>query len=768
MKLPFKLPLGKKENKEYFLSLVIRDEKICAVIFEELSGKVRIVSEQEEYFKDSIESSSMEDWLEVFDRTISKAEDKLPHVLETPKTIFGIKESWVEDSKIKKEYLAKLKKISDTLGLKPIGFIVIPEAIAHLLSKEGGAPVSAILVEIGKKNILISLIRAGKIIEIKEAPIEESIAHTTDTLLRHFTEYEVLPSRIILFDGEREDLIQEFIGHSWSKSLPFLHVPQIQALPKRFDARAVLFGAAIQMGFEILQEDKELKDKKLDIEKEIEIEEKITKEKETETLEDEKKDVSSSENFGFLKDVDVSKKHSKEAKEQITEEKTIPEPEIEEVKPIHHTKHSKKNNFLSFALNFVKEGLKTFKSVFVSILKFLPSTPLKSIRFPKISFFSKGKKIFFIPPLIIAFFIVLFLLYIFNVKATVTLTFNPKVIEENKDIQFLISDSSDFSQGIISSEVVSVVETDSSTTEATGTKEIGEKAKGTVTIYNSDLKSGKNIPKESIITSSNNLDFTLDTAVNLASASGDASSISPSTQKASVTATKIGKEYNLPSSTKFTVESFDTSTVIGKNETAFSGGSKKEVTVVSKKDRETLLAKISNDLSEKAKDEILKKVPSDKAILPIKLESDIEKTEFDQDIGEEAKSVSLKATITYEGIVYKKNDLEKFSQNLLKDKFRSMVIAKNGITPSLTDIERKNDDEVNATVNVKAMLLPEINKQNIAKQITGNSFEDAKITLSKLPQIANSEVTLNPSIPFLPQMLPRFTKNITIVVNPNE
>ena len=52
---------------------------------------------------------------------------------------------------------------------------------------------------------------------------------------------------------EAEKLQQEFITHKWSHELGFLHVPQITNLPANFDARAVLSGAATQMGFEILE-----------------------------------------------------------------------------------------------------------------------------------------------------------------------------------------------------------------------------------------------------------------------------------------------------------------------------------------------------------------------------------------------------------------------------------------------------------------------------------------------------------------------------------
>src|SRR5581483_9691085 len=316
MNLPFKVPFGKKEINQYFLALLLREEKVTAVIFEEAEGKIKPLAKHEESFKESVEAASEDEFLDTLDKAISIAEQNLPKSIETQKTIFGLKETWVEDAKIKRDYLSKLKKACDALGLSPVGFLVIHEAIAHLLQKEEGAPVSAVLAEIGKKHEVITLLRGGRIIETHRAKIEDSVAKTTDRLLHHFVNYEVLPARIVLFDGEKSDeLSQEFISHSWSKDLPFLHVPQITVLSEGFDARSVLFGAASQMGFEVLGEGvsapkrvtPNLEEQPQETEKMVE-EEEISDEKE--------------EDFGFVvgKDVRQFKKPTVVAPEAENEE----------------------------------------------------------------------------------------------------------------------------------------------------------------------------------------------------------------------------------------------------------------------------------------------------------------------------------------------------------------------------------------------------------------------------------------------------------------
>jgi len=56
-----------------------------------------------------------------------------------------------------KRVFERLKKASDELGLEPIGFLVSAESIVNLLQKDEGAPVTAVLVEMGQKFITVSV-----------------------------------------------------------------------------------------------------------------------------------------------------------------------------------------------------------------------------------------------------------------------------------------------------------------------------------------------------------------------------------------------------------------------------------------------------------------------------------------------------------------------------------------------------------------------------------------------------------------------------------
>lgn len=728
MKLPFSFNFNKKEEPEYLLALLLKDEKASTIMVKKIAGAIAVMGVHEEYFKDSIESATQEELLEVLDKTISTVEGALPPQIEVKKTIFGVKEEWVTDTGIKKEYLEKLKFVSQSLDLSPIGFLVITEAIAHALQKEEGAPVSAILVEPGKKHVGVSLLRAGRIIETRHQPIEGSIVKTTDAILHNFTQYEILPSRIIISFDKSEELHQEFIAHSWSKTLPFLHVPQIMTLPYDFEAKAVLVGAATQMGLEFLKEKMPAQEQPQDV---------------GDLDKPQKEEVKPNAGFGFVVDADVIKEKERDIKVVDNRQKET---------------FVKIKYAIIFASLFMR-GVNILKKVFsplFSKLRFFNFSP------PKIG------KILFIPPILAAVTILLIAVYVFTIKAIIILTISPKVIEKNQAITIATATPTDLSKNIVQGQFLEVSEEGTVTTPATGTKEIGDKARGEVTIYNSSLSEGKNFPKGTVITSSNNLKFTFDDSVSLASASGDASSITPSTKKISVTAQAIGKESNLPSGAKFTVGSLEQSVVIAKNDIAFSGGSKKEIVVVSKDDMAKLKENLPKDLEKKAKETLDKELSQNSAILPSFIKTALTKTEFDKKEGEEAKTVALIGTVAYQAVSYKKSDFEELSNDLLKRDLRDMALDKNKIAYEIKNAKLQDKDKISAILSIKAFLVPDIDNQKLKNSLSGRSFDEARKTLEKLPQVSGVDILLSPNLPFLPALLPRLSQNITLALETNE
>jgi hypothetical protein len=793
MKLPVPSLFAKKAPSNYYLALLLRSEKTIAVVLQEIEGRLKIIGSHESSFSTNLEQIPFEELLETLDKTISRAEEMLPPNIETEKTVFGVKEAWVEEKKIKKEHLVQLKKVCESLSLQPIGFMVITEAISHLLSEEEGAPLSAILTEIGKNSVTLTLFRASKILETHSGPIEGSITQTVDRLLHHFT-IDVLPSRMIILDENHDEaLAQEFLAHHWSKSIPFLHVPQISLLPAGFDGKAMIYGAGEQMGFSVQEalgdikvltidstepvsklspKEKIAEEAKPSTSSEQNKEELLSedlKEKEYEgkdILNDEKEaDVAAplvGDNFGFVMNEDITKSTPHTEIPLPHKEESIESRSFTDTQPAIHQRQMTRHEPLEEEDTSQDEGFMKYVSFIPAVLsKFsLPALPLLGVG-------GISKRLIILPAIIVLL-LILGLSYLFAVKATVTLHMEAKKIDDSTTITLRTDSENDLAQKILTAKEVETSVDGTVSTAATGKKDVGEKAKGTITLYNnSDSK--KTISSGTTISSSNNLDFVTTGDIAIASASGDATSSKPGTASVGVTAKNIGSEYNLPSGTKFSIDGISSSSLAGKNDSAFSGGSKKTVTVVAKKDTDTLTEDLTKQIEGKAKDTLKDKAGAGQQILPIFTGTTLSKKSFDNDVGDEASKVTLKGTITFTTLSYNTEDLGKVAQAAIQGKYdKDLALSNKGIVTELQDIKPGKNGEATASLVMDAGLLPKIDEESVTKNITGKSFDDATAYLQTLPQVSGAEIQLSPSIPLLPKLLPRFTKNIKIVLQTND
>ncbi|OGH08484.1 MAG: hypothetical protein A2152_04075 [Candidatus Levybacteria bacterium RBG_16_35_6] len=763
MKLPGLHLLEKKEKPQYFLAFILRDEKAIAVIFQELYQKAKIVGKGESHFIKSIEEVTEEEFLDTCDKAISKAEAALPPGVETKKTIFGLKDEWIEDNKIKKEYLEKLKKVSTELGLVPIGFLQTSEAILNLLKNEEGAPVTAILAEFLKDFVIVSVVKGGKVIESKGARIDETEALTVENLLKHFQALEILPSRILLYGKESEKYLQQFLGHQWSKSLNFLHLPQAIALPDDLDVKGVLFGAATQLGFSVMADfiKKEAKDEMPKEEEEI-IEKFEEKEEETleerlenQTEEKEKITTESEESFGFLEGTDIAATkpaHSKLLKEEEEEKEEIIEAKPES-KKIEHAleKEDIPTDEEQYEMPVGKKGMGLG---FVS-----PILSFSQNGFLLLRGFRRKKKII-IPAIAVVVVIILYVFLVFSVKASVVLTLEPKTEEQKQTVTFIEGGQTNAENLEIASEISSITEDGTSNTKATGKKDTGTAAKGSVTVcsrFTNDITLASN----TTITSSNNLLFTTENAAKVASASADASA-DCTKATISVSAKEFGKEYNLPAGTKFTVGNHSSSDMIAKNDDPFSGGTKKEIIVVSKDDLTKAQEDLIKSLEDKAKSDLTAKIQNDKVLLPLLINPEIKDSSANKKVGDEAKELILKGTVSYDGVVYSKKVLTDFAKALFKDKLsEDQTINDKSVKVNVDKVSDSNGDLV-ADLTFKVNFLPKVDGKDLSTKIKGMEMNEAINYLSKLPQINNVKITISPNIPFLTKSLPRSSSNISI------
>jgi len=762
--------IQKKENIEYFLALILRNEAVKAVIFQKSESTLKYLNQGQAHFATTIEDASTEEFLNVLDKAITSAESVLPPNIEAHKTLYGLKDSWVEDNKIKKDYLEKLKKAGEELSLDPIGFLVFSESIVNLIQKEEGAPVTAILTEVGEKLVTVSLVKAGRIIEVRSSEIHESIPFTVDTILKHLQTPEVMPSRIIVFNGGTKDLSQQFIGHKWSKSLPFLHLPQTLSLPKDSDIKAVLLGAATQMGANLIFDHTQpiiTNDNFEEVEKETilrpdENEEKTAEaEAKEEPLEENKESLeqidqnNSLDYFGFST-TDIAKTQppvistaAADIPNEILEKETAEIPE--EVKLEEEA----------------KEGLPTLgvltaqkaKKFSVDLPKLI--TPIMAML--KVNG-AKDKKLFLIIGSILVAVLLIYFLFIFQTKADVTISVNPKEDSKTLSVTFAPEGTTSISDNTIAATIIPIDEAGSVTVSATGKKDVGNKAKGKVTIFNNDTDGTVTLPAGTTITSSNGLKFDLDSQVKVGSASGDVfSGTKPGTADVSVTAESIGTESNLPSGTKFTVGS--SKSVAAKNDSAFSGGTKKSITVIAKADIAKAEENLPKELANKAKSDIQSKVSGGQTVLPDFISTDLASEKFNKKVDEEASNLTLDATVSFNYLSFKDSDLSSLAEKLFNDS--TFSIEKSKLTTSAKDIKVLKTKDISADLTINAKLFPKLDAADLTNQIAGVDVLKAKNTLSNLTNVQNVIINVHPNLPFIASKLPKNPNNIKINIVSN-
>src|SRR4030042_6363279 len=141
--------LTRKESGQYFWALVLEPNWVQAGIWQIVEKKAEVIG-----ISPSAAWETDEELVTACDTALSAATQKLPEEITEPtKTVFGVPSSWVEGGEIKKEYLERIRKVCTDLSLEPSGFVVLPEAIAHLLKSKEGASLNAITLGVGKEDL---------------------------------------------------------------------------------------------------------------------------------------------------------------------------------------------------------------------------------------------------------------------------------------------------------------------------------------------------------------------------------------------------------------------------------------------------------------------------------------------------------------------------------------------------------------------------------------------------------------------------------------
>ena len=343
---------------------------------------------------------------------------------------------------------------------------------------------------------------------------------------------------------------------------------------------------------------------------------------------------------------------------------------------------------------------------------------------------------------------------VFAPFASIVIKAKTSIVEVEKTLSLIPSGDKDAANGLLQPVVKQQKSTDKVEFEATGTKEVGERATGTVAFcydaqpYDSQtsdpnivsLKAGARLFADGVL-------FSTDGPVDIKGGQ-DRSGKCVTYYSVKATAVNIGEESNVENNTQFTVSGQSDLIAVAKG--AFTGGSRRTVKVVQQSD----VDKAVDELDETGEpDKIKKELRDQMAETTVVVDSSFTTSRGDVQlspgIGEEVKegekaTASIETTYTMIGINKKDlgeivdaqvaeqvdEDKQKVYDNGLDEvKFSDFQITENGYT---------------VTITTEAHVGPVIDENEVKKQAKDKKSEEIKALINQIDGVADVNVTMSP------------------------
>lgn len=729
--LPNDIPFLPKKNQieEFYFALNIDKNSVEAAVW-------GIIGKRLEIFSISSVAYDTEDKL------IEAANHALDEALgtfhpEPEKILFGVPDSWLQDEELKEDKLKLLKHMVKELGVSPLAYVSTSQAISHFLKQLSGVPLTAILVKIDDP-LVVTVFKAGKNVGSIEVKRTGNLPEDIEKALLTFTDIEVLPSKIIIYDSNKsEKLKDELHSYSWMSQLPFLHLPKIEQLPLNDTIEAICLAGGSELHPDVNYHPKVMPG--------------VTTHPESYPIKH--LEPYQAEKIGFRRENLEHRRlsHEEEMTSHTDEER--------------HT-HGGDSQLVLTPVDKVKALVTSSLSLIKRPVSSLGMSSAPSGNFAKN--FLRSRRI------LIGGLVLILLIggMIFLPKAKVTVFIDLKVLERESQITAdpkvsVVDEAAKTIPGKLVEEVV----TGTNKEKATGKKKIGDPAKGKVVLYNK-TNSQKNLSVGTVLSGPNNLKFALDTSVEIASQSSStgadfATIIKPGrSDTVSSTAQSIGPDGNIAAGTELSVAGFSEGQMVARVDSAFSGGVSKEVTVVTADDQKKLLASLASELRKKAKEEIQGKLTGDQKVLEEGLAEEITKKSYSKNVGDQAQEFSLNLTINYKGVSYSDSDLKTIVSKLVETNIPQGFQLDLSQTETQADVSKLDkDNKLIFIAKFKAKLQPKIDSDQIRKELVFKTPQQAAERLKRIENVIGFDIVITPSIPIGPlQRLPLIDKNISIEV----
>lgn len=363
---------------------------------------------------------------------------------------------------------------------------------------------------------------------------------------------------------------------------------------------------------------------------------------------------------------------------------------------------------------------------------------------------------------ILAGIVLLVLAYIFLPTAKVIL--NTKAQKTPINVQFTLdagTKRSDPEAAIVAADQITTTKDLSAQYTASGKKDIGTKASGTITISNCSNSDDFTIPAGTSLSSSGQK-FTLNASAAVPGAKFSNGNCSKAgTASGSITATANGDSYNISNGT-FSISGYD-SKVTGSGST--TGGSSKVVTVVTQGDIDKAKNEMIANATEGAKQELSKKGNDNQKVFADTFSSEVSNISATSPEGSESSGGTVSARVKYSELAAAKSDIDKVFEVQLKTQVpANNQLYQTGSSDAIYTVAKSTGDSAQMQAVGNAFYGQTIDTEAVSKEVSGKSKKSAAdVVQPKYPQVESVQVESTPALmPYLPFFANRIEVEIKV------
>lgn len=351
--------------------------------------------------------------------------------------------------------------------------------------------------------------------------------------------------------------------------------------------------------------------------------------------------------------------------------------------------------------------------------------------------------------------LILFLIWAIVIapRATIIISAKTSASSINQNVTFTAGAQTSLTGNVIKAEAQSLSATKTAQFTATGQKDAGSKATGTVVFSSGSISAlGKTIPAGTQLTDTAGNVFTTDTAVTMTQQGIYA------TGKSTMTAAQNGSQYNASTGSMTGAPSGISANIQGST----SGGVTKMITVVSADDVQKAKQSIASQSNDDVKNSLKSKFDSDSIVMPDSFAVDYTDVKISPDVGEEASTATLSTTATYKMYGVSRSEISTYLDAYLKNQLngaKDQKVYDNGSKKAQVQDVAATSTGATAVLIATAQVGPKIDDNQIKAQSKGKRFGDIQQSLEAIQGVEDVNVTF---FPFWVNTVPGDNSRITV------